>query len=72
LHLAATHGHSEIVKILLNHLDLVGGDKMNDEGQYPLHLASLKGHVEVVKLLLDANIPVDQKNRDSETALHVA
>ena len=51
LHMAALHGHLDVVKILL---DVGTEPNMADVfGQTPLYLARHSGHKEVVKILLD-------------------
>lgn len=51
LHLAAEHGHMEVLRILLEHK--ADKDKSSPHGLTPLRLAALNGHTEVVKLLLE-------------------
>ena len=51
LHLAAEHGHMEVIRILLEHK--ADKDKSSPHGLTPLRLAALNGHTEVVKLLLE-------------------
>ncbi|KAJ3127054.1 hypothetical protein HK098_006851 [Nowakowskiella sp. JEL0407] len=51
LHLACTHGHVEMVKVLLKELDI----KVNvrdREGWTPLHCAAAEGHVQIIKMLV--------------------
>jgi ankyrin repeat protein len=50
LHVAANHGHLEIVKLLLD----AGADinRKSKSGETPLHLAVTKNHIDVVKCLL--------------------
>lgn len=71
LHLAASCGYKEVVKVLL-HSNLLSCDEMNINGQYPLHLASIKGHEAVVKLFLDENTAANKQNRDGYTPLQLA
>ncbi|KAM7513573.1 hypothetical protein LguiA_003156 [Lonicera macranthoides] len=57
LHIAATRGHVDFAKALLQHKpDLV--NELDSRLRAPLHLASVNGQVEMVKLLLDADIDV--------------
>ena len=51
LHLAAEHGHMEVIRILLEHK--ADKDKSSPHGLTPLRLAALNGHTEVVKLLVE-------------------
>lgn len=72
LHEASSHGHFEIVKILLENIK---GEKnpANDKGDTPLHMAPGGGNVEIVQILLD-NIEGDKNPGDQNgwTPLHEA
>ncbi|TGO28133.1 hypothetical protein BPAE_0032g00760 [Botrytis paeoniae] len=52
LHNAARRGHTEIVRILLQHMDLTAVLSSNNRKQTALHLAAGCGSVEVINLLL--------------------
>jgi Ankyrin repeats (3 copies) len=57
LHAAAQHGHTEIVRLLLQH----GADpnaREPGDHTYPLHWAAAHGHVDTVRALLDAGTEV--------------
>jgi len=72
LHLAAEHGHAEVVRTLLDAgAALERGTRI---GHYtPLHLAARGGHGEVVALLLDAGAdPLAATTNSHATALHLA
>ncbi|KAG1964051.1 kinase D-interacting substrate of 220 kDa B isoform X5 [Pimephales promelas] len=67
---AAGRGHSEIVKLLLEH-----GAKVNCSDKYgttPLIWAARKGHYDCVMHLLENGADVDQEGANSMTALIVA
>ena len=70
IHVAACHGHLEIVELLLE----AGSDK--DEviiyGVTVLHLAALHGRVDVVGFLLEARADKDASARRGFQALHLA
>ena len=72
LHSAASRGHVEVIKALLEK----PGIQVNEKDVYsctPLHWASQHGHVEVVKELLKApGILVSETNEYGATPLHLA
>lgn len=68
LHLAAAHGHVEVVRALID-----TGAPVNiqvDCDDTPLHLAAAGGHVDVMAALLDAGADVDAGDHVGNTALH--
>jgi ankyrin repeat protein len=69
--LAATKGHVEVVRLLLErHAFDVNDVDGNDNTA--LILASASGHAEIVRLLLDHSAKVDAKNRYRDTACVLA
>lgn len=67
LHCAASEGHVEVVRLLLDH----GADKeVTADGWRPLHVACSKEHTAVVALLLSRGASVDAVMQDGITALH--
>ena len=70
LHLAARHGHAEVVKLLLEE-----GAKLtaqDDLGWTPLHFASNYSHATVLNLLLDCGADCNVVDSDNNTALDIA
>jgi ankyrin repeat protein len=73
LHEAASNGHFEAAKVLIN-----AGSDVDAKDLFqrtPLHEASINGHTEIVKLLLAANSDVNAKDgldEGASTALHWA
>ncbi|CAO3692903.1 unnamed protein product [Umbelopsis ramanniana] len=70
LHLAAGHGHKDVVQLLLSHGADV--DAKNRFSETALHQAASNGHKAVVQVLLDADATVNEKDDHSRTALHKA
>ncbi|HVL10010.1 MAG TPA: ankyrin repeat domain-containing protein [Burkholderiaceae bacterium] len=70
LHLAASAGHADVVKILLDRQ--VSIDAKSQYDWVALHYAAYAGHADVVKILLDRQASIDAKNEIGETALHYA
>ncbi|XP_069822299.1 ankyrin repeat domain-containing protein 27 isoform X2 [Dendropsophus ebraccatus] len=67
LHIAALHGHSVLVTLLLKHGAHV--DAKNGNRALPLHLACHKGHFEVVKLLMEFSTGKNKKDMNGNTPL---
>lgn len=70
LHYAATNGHYDIVKLLLDHSAYVDAESPN--GTTPLMMAARGGHIEVVKLLLDEGADMRMRNQQGMTAIDFA
>ena len=70
IHLAATSGDLESVKLLIdNGADVKAPNKLNSTC---LHGAAAIGHVEIMKLLLSNGADPDAKNHEMKTPLEVA
>ena len=70
LHYAAYSGHTEIARLLIEHMaDL---DARAPNGQTPLMLAASAGYLDVVKLLVDNDADMDLEDADGHTAINLA
>ncbi|XP_021396597.2 ankyrin repeat domain-containing protein 27 isoform X4 [Lonchura striata] len=67
LHMAALHGHTELVSLLLRHG--AGASAENSQLAAPLHLACQRGHAQVVKCLMDYNAKLNKKDVYGNTPL---
>uniref|UniRef100_A0A8C5T7Z9 Ankyrin repeat domain 27 n=1 Tax=Malurus cyaneus samueli TaxID=2593467 RepID=A0A8C5T7Z9_9PASS len=67
LHMAALHGHGELVSLLLRHG--ASASARNAKLAAPLHLACQKGHLQVVKCLMDYNAKQNKKDIYGNTPL---
>jgi ankyrin repeat protein len=73
LHFASENGHSECIKILLDH-----GANVHLKNNYErtsakaLHIAVLNGHIECMKILLDHRTDINDKDNNGCTPLHWA
>ncbi|KMY85343.1 Ankyrin repeat [Candidatus Paraburkholderia calva] len=70
LHYAATNGHDDIVKILLDHSAYI--DATSPNGTTPLMMAARGGHLSTCKLLLDEGSDLRLKNQIGMTAVDFA
>jgi uncharacterized protein len=70
LHYAATNGHDEIVKILLDNSAYIDAGSPN--GTTPLMMAARGGHLSTCKLLLDEGADLRIKNQIGMTAVDFA
>lgn len=70
LHYAATGGHTDIMRMLLEHHAYI--DAASPNGSTPLMMAAMYGTAAAVKVLLDAGADVDLKNELGLTALDFA
>lgn len=71
LHVAATFGHVESMKLLLDYGAVVGA-QFGRRRLTALHLAAEEDFFECVKLLLDAGANINCLNVDDQTPLHLA
>ncbi|XP_031411290.1 ankyrin repeat domain-containing protein 27 isoform X2 [Meleagris gallopavo] len=67
LHMAALHGHSDLVSLLLKHGASISAK--NAEHAAPLHLACQKGHSQVVECLMNYNAKQNKKDAYGNTPL---
>ena len=70
LHLASSHGHEEVVKILINNDAQV--DLKDLRGFTALYIASYNGHAAVVHLLITHGADVDSTTPNGSTPLMAA
>ena len=72
LHIAASNGQAEVMKLLLEHPH-INVNLKDVEGQTPLLLACCNGHVSVVQLLLkDPRVDITLEDHNGRTPLWVA
>ena len=71
LHIAAAHGHIEIVKELLK-TDRYLCNHEGRERRIPLHCAAIKGKVVIKELLWASKDSIENTTVRGETALHLA
>ncbi|KAJ8133589.1 hypothetical protein O1611_g43 [Lasiodiplodia mahajangana] len=70
LHIAAEHGHSNVIKTLVEHgVDI---DHKTDLGSTPLILATKSGHISTCSYLLNSGADVDGRDNEDTTALIIA
>jgi uncharacterized protein len=72
LHVAAENGYADIVDMLLAHGGKTYIDAPDQNGRTPLHNAAAGGHVETTRLLLNGGAKHDLKDKQGNTALHLA
>uniref|UniRef100_A0A8C5WQ16 Uncharacterized protein n=1 Tax=Laticauda laticaudata TaxID=8630 RepID=A0A8C5WQ16_LATLA len=70
LHIAATHGHLEIIDYLIS--KGVKLEVKDNKGRTPLHRAAEKGHDKAVNRLLQAGANMYSLDQEGKTPLHLA
>jgi ankyrin repeat protein len=70
LHYAASNGHNEVVKYLVDHAAYIDAESPN--GTTPLMMAARGGHIDTVKVLLDEGADLRLKNQQRMTAIDFA
>jgi ankyrin repeat protein len=70
LHYAATNGHDDIVKYLIEHAAYIDAESPN--GTTPLMMAAMNGHITTVKLLLDEGADMDLRNQQKMDVIDFA
>lgn len=70
LHYAATHGHLQIMRLLLDEHAFIDAESPN--GTTPLMMAASYGTPEAVKLLIEAGADIHMRNQKGMTALDFA
>lgn len=70
LHWAASGGHTDVVKYLLDHR--VPLDEKDDSQWTPLMIAASAGRDVIVSLLIDSGADVNSTNEGGQTSLHYA
>ena len=70
LHYAASKGHVDIVKYLIEHQAKI--DSLDWWKYTPLHHATKGGHIEIVRLLLEYHAAIGAVDQWLETPLHNA
>ena len=69
LHIAAQHGHTQVIRVLLEHAD-INVNLQNEEDQTALSLAAQMGHLDAVKLLVGRDdIWVNARDHENWTPL---
>ncbi|XP_072290640.1 ankyrin repeat domain-containing protein 27 isoform X2 [Eucyclogobius newberryi] len=67
LHVAALHGHSALVSLLIQHGANVNARTV--QSSTPLHLASQNSHIQVMRFLLECNAKLNKKDHFGNTPL---
>jgi ankyrin repeat protein len=70
LHIAASHGHLEVVVLLCQ--QCAHGNALDCLGDTPLHKAALKGHLDVVKFLCENGVMVHSRNKNGKLPIDYA
>jgi len=70
LHYAATNGHDDVVKYLLDHAAYIDAESPN--ATTPLMMAAMSGHITTVKLLLDEGADMNLRNQQKMDVIDFA
>ncbi len=70
LHYAATNGHDNVVKYLLDHAAYIDAESPN--ASTPLMMAAMSGHITTVKLLLDEGADMNLRNQQKMDVIDFA
>ncbi|WP_010407437.1 ankyrin repeat domain-containing protein, partial [Wolbachia endosymbiont of Nasonia vitripennis] len=71
LELAVSHGHLQVVKMLLQYKKVDMNAKGNDDWTI-LHIASQESNLEMVKCLVDEGSNINAKNASGSKPIHIA
>jgi len=71
-HIAASHGHVEILQLVLPAAPQLARAASETNGRTALHLAALKGQADAARQLLEFGGDVNARSGDGQTALHMA
>ena len=72
LHVAACCGQVHLIELMVRHYGDVHVNKTRTDDWTPLMIAAKNGDISVAQLLINHNANTNLKNRDGETAFHVA
>ena len=70
LHIASSHGHLDIVKILVENDANV--NVLNYRKMTPLHFSSMFGYIELTKVLLNTKVSINEQDQTGASALAYA
>lgn len=70
LHYAATNGHDDVVKYLLDHAAYIDAESPN--ATTPMMMAAMNGHITTVKLLLDEGADMNLRNQQKMDVIDFA
>ena len=61
-----------MIDVLLSDFHLYPSSVLDDQGNTVIHIAALRGHKQVIVLLINKyNCPIDSRNRNGQTPLHL-
>lgn len=70
LYIACQKGHTDVVKMLINHKADINTCK--DTRESPLNVACYEGHTEIVKMLIEKKADIDKFRFTGESPLYIA